>query len=184
MIMRSLARLGQLATLALAGMVLAGCASTIVNSYVGRGADFRQYRTYAWGPSEAFSTGDPRLDNNPFFDARVRASVEQQLARRGFEKMAAGTPDLLVHYHASVTQRIQARDLDPAYGYCEAADCGPYAYEAGTLLIDLVDPRTSQLVWRGWAERSIDGVIENQALMEKSVDEAVRRILDRLPAGL
>lgn len=90
----------------------AGCATMNVNSYAERGIDLRQYRTYNWGPPETWSTGDPRLDNNRFFDERVRARVEKELARRGFEKAGSQQPDLLVHYHASVSQEIDIRDLD------------------------------------------------------------------------
>jgi hypothetical protein len=39
-------------------------------------------------------------------------------------------------------------------------------------------------VWRGWAEDSFDGVVENQDWMEAEIDEAVARILETLPRGL
>jgi hypothetical protein len=149
-----------------------------------RSTDVRQYRTYNWAPPDAFSTGDPRLDNNRFFDERVRGQVEKQLASKGFEKATSGMPDLVVHYHASVTQEIDVRDFDQQYAYCDHADCRPYVYDAGTLFVDLVDPRTEKLVWRGWAEGSIEGVIDNQEFMEARIDETVRRILERLPRRL
>ena len=62
------------------------------------------------------STGDPRLDNNRFFDERVRTQIEKELAATGLERTASATPDLLVHYHASITQGIDIRDLDREYG--------------------------------------------------------------------
>jgi hypothetical protein len=110
--------------------------------------------------------------------------VEKALAGKGFEKTTSGTPDLLVHYHASVTQEIDVRNLDREYANCDHADCRPYVYDAGTLFVDLVDPRTNKLVWRGWAEGSVDGVIDNQEWMEARIDEAVTRILERLPRRL
>jgi hypothetical protein len=174
----------RLAAVLLAALATTGCASMNVSSYVERGANLRQYRTFAWGPRDALSTGDPRLDNNRFFDERVRSQVEARLASRGWEKTSSPTPDLLVHYHASVTQKIDVRDLDRGYSSCEGGDCRPYVYDAGTLFVDLVDARTSRLVWRGWAEGSINGVIENQDWLEERIDEAVERILLRLPPGL
>jgi hypothetical protein len=167
----------------LAAVTLAGCASLNVSSYVERGIDLRPYRTFGWSPTEGLYTGDPRLDNNRFFDERVRTAVEAGLAARGFEK-AAGTPDVLVHYHATVAQRIDARALDREEASCERDSCRPYVYEAGTLVVDLVDPRTRKLLWRGWAEGAIDGVIDNQTWMEEKVGEAVARILERLPDRL
>ncbi len=55
-------------------------------------------------------------------------------------------------------------------------------YDAGTLLIDMVDTRTNTLLWRGWAEGSMDPFVDNQDWMEKRVDLAVARILEKLPA--
>jgi hypothetical protein len=171
-----------LAAVALGALTLTACASMDVRSFVERGADPTRYRTYNWGPADAQATGDPRLDNNPFFGERIQAQVEKRLNARGFEKTTADPPDLLIHYHASVTQQINANGADQPYVSC--VDCKPYVYDAGTILVDLVDARTRRLVWRGWAEGSIDGVIDDQAWMEKRIDDAVARILERLPPRL
>ena len=163
-------------------MVLAACASMSVNSYLERGIQFTKYRTYKWGPPDTFSTGDPRLDNNRFFQERVQAEVNEQLVSRGFEQVTSAVPDLLLHYHASVTQQLEPNGADRKYGYCE--NCEPYVYDAGTLVIDLVDARSNRLVWRGWAEGSLMGAIDSQDWMERRIDEAVARILERLPRSL
>jgi hypothetical protein len=163
---------------------VAGCATLTVGSHIDRTVNFGEYITYDWGPPDNLPVGDPRLDNNPFFDERVRAAVEQELATKGFEKATSAAPDVRLHYHASVSQDIDIRGLNREYGYCEDADCGPYVYEAGTLLVDLVDARTNKLLWRGWAEGSMDGAIDDQKWMEERIDQAVKRILERLPRKL
>jgi Domain of unknown function (DUF4136) len=172
------------AALTLIALWLPGCATMRVNSYLERGIDLRQYHTYQWGLPDDTPTGDPRLDNNRFFDEHVRAQVEKELERRGFRKATSGQPELLVHYHASVSEEIDVRELDRPNGYCAVADCRPYIYDKGTLFVDLVEPGTARLIWRGWAESSIDGVIDNQAWMEARIDEAVAKILTRLPPRL
>src|SRR5690349_8630524 len=129
-----------------AALALAGCATTNIRSYMERGSDVGRYRTYAWGPPAVQTTGDPRLDNNRFFQERVEAAVEQQLAVRGFEK-AAATPDLLVRYYASVEQQVNADGADRPYVSCD--DCRPFVFDAGTIVVDLIDARTERLVWRG-----------------------------------
>ena len=53
--------------------------------------------------------------------------------------------------------------------------------DAGTLTIDLVDSNSKRLAWRGWAEGSVDGVVDNQAGMEKKIDDAVTRIVEGVP---
>jgi uncharacterized protein DUF4136 len=175
-------RVGRLLTLVLLAVALAGCATTHVSAYLSRGIDLRQYHTYGWGPADTLSTGDPRLDNNRFFDERVRMQVEKHLASRGFEPAPPGTADLFVHYHAGITQRIDTAQLDPDGN----GDAGRRSevYDVGTLFIDLIDTRTSKLVWRGWAEGTLDGVIDQQEWMEERIDDAVTRILQKLPRGL
>ena len=173
--MRPFARLTVAAAAVLA---LGGCATTNISSYMERRGDVGLYRTYAWGPPAVQTTGDPRLDNNRFFQERVEAAVELQLAARGFEKSAA-TPDLLIRYYASVEQQVNADGADRPFVACE--DCRPFVFDAGTIVVDLIDARTQRLVWRGWEEGSIDGVINDQQVMEKRIDQAVARIIEQLP---
>jgi hypothetical protein len=165
----------------LAAIALTGCATLRVNSYLERDADFTHYRSYAWSPRDGLSTGDPRLDNNRFFSQRVEDAVNLQLAARGFEQAGPGAADLLIHIHARVDQRMDASALDPEYRRCDVENCRPQLYDAGTLLIDFIDTRTNRLAWRGWAEGSFDGVIDDQRWMEETIDNAVAQILARLP---
>jgi hypothetical protein len=177
--MMPLTSVARLAAAAAAVGTLLGCAPVRVNSYSERAADFSRYQTYTWSPVSHGATGDPRLDDNRFFHERVMADADAGLAARGYRKVATGESDLVVHYHASVTQEIDLAAADAAY--CETNDCRPHVYEAGTLLFDLVDARTNRIVWRGWAEGSVEGMIDDQDVMERRVDEAVTRILERLP---
>ena len=173
--MRPFARLTLAAAAALA---LAACATTNARSYAERASDVGRYRTYAWGPATVQTTGDPRLDNNQFFKERVEAAVERQLGARGFEK-ATEVPDLLIRYYASVEQQMSADGADRPYVSCE--ECRPFVFDAGTIVVDLIDARTRRLVWRGWEEGSFDGVVNDQAWMEKRIDRSVARILEQLP---
>ena len=161
-------------------VAVAACATFGVNSYRWPGADFGRYRTFGWQADADFSTGDPRLDNNRIFRARIQTAVERELSPRGLERTAL-RPDLLIHVHARVEQRLERAAIDTTAANCEREECGPYAYEAGTLLLDFVDARTNDVVWRGWAEGSLNGVIDNQDLLEERVDQAVAKILARLP---
>jgi hypothetical protein len=174
-------RIVGLAVATLIGWTLGGCATLRINSYLDRGVDFSQYRTYAWSPTDTLSTGDPRLDNNRFFSDRIEAAVDQQLASRGFEKMESRPADVLIRLHARIDQRIERDAIDREYQHCDVADCRPFVYDAGTLVLDFVDTRSNRLAWRGWAEGSLDAAIDNQALMEARIDEAVAKILVRLP---
>jgi len=168
----------------LVGIVIAGCASTIsVSSHVDRSLNFERYRTFDWGPADALPTGDPRLDRDPFFKDHVQGAVERGLGARGLELTSSGAPDLLIHYHANISQRIDVNRADRAYGYCGAGDCPPdiVRYEAGTLVLDFIDARTNTLVWRGWAQHSVEDMLRNRDRMAKTIDQAVTEMLRQLP---
>ena len=169
---------------ALCALSLTACATTIsVGSHAGRGVDFARYRTYEWGPADALPMGDPRLDQNPFFQDRMQGAVEKQLAARGFQRAVSGTPDLLVHYHASADQRFDVHDVDRRYGHCLGDDCEPEVttYEAATLVLDIVDTRSNDVIWRGWARGSLEGVITDPDRMARHINEAVQRMLAGFP---
>ena len=179
-------RLATLTLLAIGTITLIGCATMNVGSYAGRGIDFNHYRTYDWGPADALPTGDPRLDANAFFNDYFQGAIEQQLAARGLMRAEPGEAgDLLLHYHASIERRLQVNDVTGDSIYCPARDCGTVSeYEAGTLLIDIVDRQTNRLVWRGWTQTAVDGMLANQDVMERQTREAAARMIARLPRPL
>jgi hypothetical protein len=159
-------------------LMVTACAPLSVRTYTGPGTEFSRYQTYDWGITGAW-TGDPRLDSNPFFHGYVRAAIEEQLLTKRIERSSYGMADLLVYYHASTRQTAYKSGEAGAYASC--TDCALEVYDEGTLLIDLVDARTSRLVWRGWAEGAIEGLIDSQAALEERVGTTVARIFDRLP---
>jgi hypothetical protein len=169
-----------------AAVITAGCATTMnVSSYVERGTDFTQFRTYDWGPADALPTGDPRLDDDPFFLDHFEGAVERTLANRGYRRAESGPPDLLIHYHAAITPRIDINRLDRERGYCYDGDCRVRTIESetGTLVIDIVDNRTHKLIWRGWAQHGVVDILNNRDRMETRINEAVSRMLERLPSA-
>lgn len=161
-----------------------GCATMTAGSHVERGLSFSGYHTFDWGPADELPTGDPRLDRDPFFTDHVLGAVEKGLARRGLAMSAA--PDLRIHYHASVTSRLNVSRVDRGRGYCQAADCpvDVSEYEAGTLILDIVDVRTNRVIWRGWAQDALGDMLEDRGVMERKINEAVAKILAQLPRDL
>lgn len=174
----------RLAVLIVAGAVAAGCATMTVSSHIERNISFADYVTYDWGPPDNLPVGDPRLDNNPFFQDYLQGTIEKKLATKGYERVTTGEPDLLVHYHASVNQKVDVYTPDSQYGYCYG-DCRPQFtdYEQGTLVIDVVDARTSKVVWRGWSQDVMNGVIDDQQRLEKQVEDGVTKMMLQLPRG-
>jgi hypothetical protein len=175
----------------LAGMLAAagaaGCATTMnVSSHSQDGVNFTAYETYDWGPADALPTGDPRLDENPFFKDHLQGAVEKALAEKGYALSPGGaSPDLLLHYHASINDRIDVNRADHVHGYCYDEDClvRVVQYEAGTIVLDMVDTRTNRVVWRGWAQDTVGEALDDEARMQEQINEAVTRMLARFPPG-
>jgi len=84
-----------------------------------------------------------------------------------------------------VDRRLDVNRLDAQSGYCSRNDCqgGVSEYEEGTLVIDMIDVRTNRLVWRGWAQDSVEGVLDNEDRLARKIEDAVRLMLMQLPAA-
>jgi hypothetical protein len=154
-----------------------------VSSHIERNVDLSQYVTYDWGPRDSFPVGDPRLDNNEFFRDYVEGAIEKRLAAKGYERAVAGPPDLLVHYHASVNQKVDVYEADRSHGYYSDTASSIVEFEQGTLMLDVVDARTNRLLWRGWVQDTMTGVIDNQRRLEKQVEDGVTKMMMLLPRG-
>jgi hypothetical protein len=57
-------------------------------------------------------------------------------------------------------------------------------YEAGTLVIDVIDARTNRPIWRGWAQSAVKGMLANQDTMARQINEAVARMFSECPRPL
>ena len=170
--------------LAAAPFVLASaCATVSVGADHEAGVRFDQYRTFGWDARDALPTGDPRLDNNPFFDSRVRGAVELELTAKGLT-LVTSAPDLLIHYHASVQQRVEVIKRDQDRGYTTPDYGQPSTvmeFDEGTLLVDVADAKSKKILWRGWAQTDVGGLMERPREMEKRIGESMRRMLKNFP---
>jgi hypothetical protein len=178
-------RLPLLAFLSTTALVAAACAPLAVSSHIDRGLDFTQYRTYQWGPADSLPTGDARLDKNPDFQDHMQGAVEKELAARGFEARSESA-DLMIHFHANVSERVDIDRVDRERGYCPSGNCSPnvFNYEAGTIVLDMVDGRTNRLVWRGWAQGRLEAFLDNPDAMARRINEAVGEMFKRFPRPL
>lgn len=169
--------LGRTCAAAFSVLTLAACATISVGADYSPTTDFRAFGSYAWDIHDELPTGDPRLDKNPFFDARWREAVDHQLAVKGL--VQSGAPDLLVHYHASVRDRIDIRRIDEARGYEGATET--YVYQEGTILVDIADARTKRVIWRGWAQADLVELLIEPESMALRLADVARRMFARFP---
>lgn len=178
-------RLLRWSTLMFVGLAASACATMNVSSHVERGLDFTQYRTWAWGQADSLPASDARFDD-AFVRDHLMGAVEREMSRRGLAAPDNGAPDLLVHYHANVTPRIEEHHGTPDTGACYDGDCSVRVIEReqGTILVDVLDARSGRLVWRGWAQMQMDGVFGHADRLADRLGTAVTAMFKRFPRGL
>ena len=116
---------------------------------------------------------------------RVKNSVIKELEYNGFE-MRFTRPDFLVAIQTSVDSKVDINAwgytyapydvYHGGYGYWGVPSMGVYKYEEGTLILDIIDPKSMTLIWRGVAQRALPSRLDNDRI-QQIVDEAVRRVL-------
>jgi hypothetical protein len=165
-------------------LLLAACSQIQVHSDHDPGANFAALRTYAWLQKTSEAPRDPRLDND-LLDSRVHSAVNDELYAKGYRE-AAENPDFRVTYHVMVQSKFDVQSFPVYYGYgygrlgAPGPDVRVTEYEQGTLILDLVDSATNDLIWRGSAQARID---PNRSPQERTklIRDAVHAMLEHFP---
>jgi hypothetical protein len=137
------------------------------------GADFSKYRTYKW-----VNTGDAHPDQ--IMDAQIKQAVVSQLASKGMTKTDDDKADLYIGYQTTVNQETQwdawgSRAFGMGRGSWTSS-----TISVGTLVLDMYDPGTKQLVWTGSATKTIDPSSNHEKNM-KNLDKSMAKLLKNYP---
>jgi Domain of unknown function (DUF4136) len=141
------------------------------------GTDFSKFHTYRWVTIEGGA------HPNQILDAEIKQAVDSQLASKGLTKVDTDTADLYVGYQTAVNQQRQwtAYGVGGGWGWGGGmATATSSTIDVGTLVIDMYNPLTKQLVWTGRATKSLDPS-SNQEKNEKHLDKAVAKLLKHYP---
>ena len=174
----------QKAMLALVGMTLvfAGMASAQqVKTDYDRSANFALYKTYSW---EHVETKDPlKVD-------RIKHAVNAVLAARGWTLVDSGADVAVVAMEITRDQQTLNTFYDGfgggwgwrrfgGGGFGEATTTTD-TYKVGTVVVDLFDTKTKQLIWRGAAS---DTLSDNSDKNIKKLNESVDKMFKHFPPG-
>ena len=143
---------------------------------------FGEPRTFTWAEPDELPIGDPRLDSDPFFVARLHNAITRELAARGI-RYVDGDAELLVHHHASVRDRVEVLCADHAAGYSGSPyeEVQVYQYDEGTFLVDIADRQTMRILWRGWARTDLTGSLDDREALGELVDRAIAGMFEKFP---
>ncbi|MEO0651902.1 MAG: DUF4136 domain-containing protein [Planctomycetota bacterium] len=156
---------------------------------------FDRYDSYVFSEDIEDSQSDQRglsaLDADRVIDGLVSA-----LARAGLQRTDSFDADLIVDFRFTSETRLDIDTFGPAFttGYSYGSPYGPgYGFYGGqqlsvdqrtegTLVVDLIDKQTGELLWRGWAVRAIDGFDNKQPEERRAAfEELTSGILERYP---
>jgi len=167
-------------------LVATGCSSISVRQDYDTQADFVAYRSYAWIQQSTTAVGSAKAaqQTNTLLDKRIKSAVDTQLAAKGMT-LVVENPDALVVYHTGIDNKIEVQDYGytyPRYGYAGwyGGEVDVYEYNEGTLIVDLIDAKSDQLVWRGTATKIIDETASTQQ-REANLNEVVAKIFAQYP---
>ena len=117
---------------------------------------------------------------------RIYAAVESQLEGKGYTPAANDAADLLVTFR--VLRSDEYNEAQFPYSmpwrmgtYRSALHASDDSYERGSLIIDVIDRRANELVWRGSASARLLPSLPYDKTV-KRIDAAVKQILAPLPA--
>ena len=165
--------------LAVAGIALlfggVAIAQDVKSNYM-PGTDFSKYHTYKWINIEGGA------HPNQIVDAEIEQAVDAQLATKGLTKTNDEKADLYVGYQIAVDKEKQWN----AYGTGRGVRFGGMGsatsstINIGTLVLDMYDPGTKQLVWTGNATKTIDPS-SSQEKNQKNLNKAMAKLLKNYP---
>ena len=163
----------------LAGLLMAtSAAAQDVTWAYAKGTDFTRLKAYAW------TAGHPRGD--PLNHQRIVSAIEAQLAAKGFTKVdPTEHPDALVAYHANFARNFALDEFGSGLGGFPFG--GTWTRRArveeivvGSLVVDVVDAKSSTIVWRGTASKDID-VHAKPESRDKQVNNVVEKLFRHVP---
>ena len=169
---------------ALLSLVLLGaCSSYNVTYDYDVTASFARYKTFDYYTSKKGTGGTTTL-----MDKRVRAAVAKELQAKGFMMETKADPDFLVTYYPVVQNRKVRTTVRsgwgwgyrPFYGGVGVSSTRVRNHKEGTIVIEIVDYTTNQMIWQGAAAGALTDLNSPEDANEV-VPKAVRDILAKFP---
>jgi hypothetical protein len=159
--------------LILSALVIMGCGPQAHIQKV-PGVDLGDYKTYSWlEPGEQNKKGKAYKN---FEESYLKKSIAEQLEKKGFREVK-GDADVSIDYDVQVENseytRSQPIYSQPFMGYRYnpyyrrvqrvyypsrylGTDYRQVPYKSGTITVNLVDNKTNEVTWQGWAETEVD----------------------------
>ncbi len=134
-------------------------------------SDFSEYRTYDWlpiSPEAWMKSSDVKY---------IEEAVNTQLEAKG-RKMSSKNPDFFVSVQVAKDGELRVTDYSLLYG--QPVEPGKRVHKEGTLVLDFVDAKSRNLIWRGWARAELRQIKAPEKRAQR-INSAVEKILKNFP---
>jgi len=168
-------KLPLMAILAIVFFSITASAQKVVTDY-DHSVNFSQYHTYSWGPVKA---------SDPLFEGRVRQAVDRALQAKGWQQAPDGG-DVTITAVASKRHQNEYTTFYDGLGGgwrwhgwgTSMATTTVDRIPVGTVVVDMYDTHTKQLIWRGEAHEQLSDKPEKDT---KKLDKAVDKMFEKFP---
>jgi hypothetical protein len=158
----------------LLGMMVVSASAQEVQSDYDRSFRFSELKTFSFATQRRGAT-DP-LAGDSLNDGRIRNGLESQLTANGL-RMETTRPDFVIAYYVTTKNKLNVQD----YGYGPprwfgSRDIRVNQYSEGTLMVDFINAKNNQVIWRGRASGTLEmkGVDKK---ISKSVEKLIKQYL-------
>jgi hypothetical protein len=140
-----------------------------------RNTNFAAFHTYAWQPSPDPAKGA--------WNQAIVEAVDKQLKAKGLTKVDAN-PDVWVVYSRSIRKDTTALSGGYIFDPLNSGEGSPgvpaipTTWKEGTLVLELNDPNTRHVVWRGSVS---DTIRDNENKNLKALDKGIAKLFRQYP---
>jgi len=158
------------------------CSSTYdVKHDYGPQTNFSDLKTFDWMQEPEKASIDSLVVQG------VKNAVNAELKAKGL-MMTSNNPDFLIANHIGKKDRVQVSSWGYGYGrhrgyrggYWGRSGVTTYQYEEGSLVLDFVEPKTKDLIWRGSVKTEVQNA-DTPEKKEELINESVKEILKKFP---
>lgn len=167
-------------------LMLSACGTTPDWDY-DKSVEFANYKTYAWSAEASLQARPQNYQVNGLMEKRIRNAITEQMASQGFKLAEPAQADILINYHVAVDKKLEVDTFKVSYGarwnyWGWGVDHHTTAreYKVGTLVVDIIDRTSNQLVWRGAKESRLRAKQTPEQRTE-SVNKTIAEILANFP---
>ena len=170
----------KLAVILFVSTLFISCSSITVTDDFRKNADLTSYKTFNWisRSKPSFIVREAEPPNRGLIEKLLKESVNKQLTIRGFSQKS-DSPDLLISYlfGADITSKN-----DLLYKAGNQDNLNVQQYTKGAILLDFVDGKTRELLWRVDAS-DIEGRNPTPDKIEKTINKTVVKMFKNFPSS-